>query len=78
VTLIPVVEYSFEQHVLVRAGAYIPLGQGVNVPVLQALTASDAATNSAAWQNATSTLAARSEYGLSPFGVFVQVGLYIN
>jgi hypothetical protein len=71
-------KYSFAQQVLVRAGALIPIGQGVDVMTLQALTAKDVASNSAAWQNATSMLAARSEYGLSPFGVFVQVGLYIN
>jgi hypothetical protein len=78
VTFAPVVEYSFEQHVLVRVGAFVPIGRGVDVPVLQALTAHDAATNDPAWQYATQTLAARSEYGLSPFTLFVQVGLYIN
>jgi hypothetical protein len=77
-TLIPSLEYSFSQSVLVRAGGFIPIGQGVDVPLLQALNAHDVQTNSAAWQYATQTLAARSEYGLSPFGVFVQVGLYIN
>jgi hypothetical protein len=78
VTIIPVLEYSFEQHVLLRAGGFIPLGMGVDVATLQALNGNDVATNSPAWQRASSTLAARSEYGLSPIGVFVQVGLYIN
>lgn len=77
-TIAPVAEYSFEQHVLIRAGAFIPLGRGVDVATLQQLSAHDVATNSAAWQHATTTLSAQSEYGLSPFGVFVQVGLYIN
>jgi hypothetical protein len=78
VTIIPVLEYSFEQHVLLRAGGFIPLGMGVDVATLQALNGNDVATNSPAWQRASSTLAARSEYGLSPLGVFVQVGLYLN
>jgi hypothetical protein len=78
VTFAPVVEYSFEQHVLIRLGAFVPIGRGVDVTFLQTLTAHDAATNSASWQYATQTLAAQSEYGLSPYGVFVQVGLYLN
>ncbi len=76
--IIPAIEYTIGQHVLIRAGGFIPLGEGLDVPMLQALTPTDAATNSPAWQTANATLGARSEYGLSPFGVFVQVGLYIN
>lgn len=75
--VVPALEYSFEQHVLVRAGGYVPLGAGLDVSLLRGLTGADVLGNSAAWRAATSTLGARSEYGLSPFGAFVQVGVYL-
>jgi len=61
--LFPVAEYWFEQHVLVRFGAYIPLGKQPDPR---------AVTNV---QNA-AALGLRSEYGASPAGLFAQVGLH--
>jgi hypothetical protein len=76
--LVPALEYSFQQHALLRVGGYLPLGRGVDTTVLGGLTGADALAGSAAWQRALATLGARSEYGLSPYGLFVQVGLYLN
>ena len=66
--LVPAVEWAFEQHALLRVGAYLPLGQGVDTAFL---ASADPAV-------ALRTLGARSEYGLSSYGAFVQVGLYFN
>ena len=77
VLLVPSLEYSFEQHVLVRAGGFIPIGQTIDLSLMRGLSGADVVGNTAAWQRATSTFGARSEYGLSAYGAFIQVGLYI-
>jgi hypothetical protein len=76
--LLPSLEYALAQNVLLRVGASLPLGQGVDTGFLDAVTAADALGQTAAWERATTTLGARSEYGLSSYGLFVQVGLYFN
>ncbi len=75
--LIPSVEYSFTQTVLIRAGGYLPLGRGPDPHVSDSLTAADVLTNSAAYQAASATRGLRSEYGGASFGAFVQVGLHV-
>jgi len=75
--LVPSLEYSFEQHVLVRVGGFVPIGQGLDASLLRGLSGADVVSNSTSWQRATSTLGARSEYGLSGYGAFIQVGLYL-
>ncbi|HEY3446151.1 MAG TPA: hypothetical protein VGK67_07290 [Myxococcales bacterium] len=74
--LVPVLEYSVEQSVLVRVGGFIPIGKGPDPHALQALGASDVLGRTAAFQDAVSTLGLRSEYGTSAGGAFVQVAVY--
>jgi hypothetical protein len=74
---VPSLEYSFEQHVLLRVGGFVPIGKGVDLGLMRSLSGADVLANSAAWQRATTTFGAQSEYGLSGYGAFVQVGLYI-
>ena len=62
---------TLEQHALLRVGAYLPLGQGVDTGWLARLTPAEVPL-------ALTTLGARSEYGLSSYGVFLQLGLYFN
>jgi hypothetical protein len=75
--LIPSLEYSFTQTVLIRAGAYVPLGRGPDPRVYDGLTTTDVVTNSDAFRAATTTRGLRSEYGASSFGAFVQLGIYV-
>jgi hypothetical protein len=75
--LIPSLEYSFTQTVLVRLGGYVPLGRSPDAHVYDALTPTDVVTNSQAFQSATASRGLRSEYGSSTFGAFVQVGLHV-
>jgi len=60
VIIVPAVEYWFEQSVIVRAGAYAPVGRPPD-PSLAA----------------TSPFGLQSEYGISPLGIFVEVGIYL-
>lgn len=76
VVLVPSLEYSLEQSVLVRAGASIPIGAAPDVGVFQGLGAQDVLNQSARLERATRTLGLRSEYGASSWSVFLQVGLY--
>lgn len=76
--VMPVVEYWFAQSVILRAGAFVPIGERPDPSELQALTAEDVLTRSERYQSATSTLGLRSEYGTSPAGVFAQVGVYFQ
>jgi hypothetical protein len=76
--LIPALEYWFAQNMLLRAGAFVPLAQGVDTRVITRLEPNDVLTNSDKFQHATTTFGARSEYGLSPTGAFVQVGVYFD
>lgn len=76
VLLVPAAEYWLEQRVLVRAGGFIPIAQGLDVATFRALGGADVIGNTGAFQQAMRTLGARSEYGLSPMGVFVQLGAY--
>lgn len=75
--LIPSLEYSFTQTVLIRAGGYVPLGRGPDPRVYGWLTPADAVTNSEAYQAASTTRGLRSEFGASSFGAFLQVGVYV-
>ena len=75
--LIPSLEYSFTQTVLVRAGAYVPLGRGPDPHAYDALTRTDVLTSSEAFRSATASRGLRSEYGSSSYGAFVQVGLHV-
>lgn len=74
--VVPSLEYWAEQSVLLRLGGYVPIGKGPDPRGLQALTTTDLLTASPAYLDATSSLGLRSEYGASPWGLFVQVGLY--
>lgn len=76
--LIPALEYWFAQNMLLRAGAFIPVAQGVEPLVIKRLEPRDVLTQSEAFEYATTTFGARSEYGLSPAGAFVQVGIYVD
>lgn len=75
--VIPSVEYSMTQTVLLRAGAYVPIGEPPDAKAFDSLSPNDVLTNSVAWQQASTSRGVRSEYGASSFGAFVQVGLYI-
>ncbi|MEW5738685.1 MAG: hypothetical protein AB1938_07140 [Myxococcota bacterium] len=77
VLLVPALEYSFEQSVLVRAGGYVPLGARPDETVFASLTPEDVVTVSDALVTARRTLGLKSEYGSSTWGAFVQVGLYL-
>jgi hypothetical protein len=74
--LVPVLEYWFEQSVILRAGAFVPIGRAPDPSALRAMTAADVATP--AFQDAESTLGLRSEYGLLSYGAMVQVGVYFQ
>jgi hypothetical protein len=74
--LVPMVEYWVEQSVILRVGAYGPVGAAPDPSALQQLHVSDLVTQDAAFTSAVSTLGIRSEYGLSPLGLFVEVGVY--
>ncbi len=78
VLVVPALEYWLEQSVLVRAGAFVPIAAGVDVARVGALTGADVIGRSAAFDHALRTLEARSEYGLTPAGLFVQVGAYLQ
>jgi hypothetical protein len=75
---VPSAEYWFEQRVLVRAGGYVPVGRGLKTSVFHGLTGADVVGNTPRWTTASTTLGAQSEYGLAGYGVFLQVGLYVN
>jgi hypothetical protein len=75
--LIPSVEWSFTQTVLIRAGGYVPIGRGVDPSVFTALTVDDLRSASPAFRAALESRGLRSEYGSSAFGAFVQVGVYV-
>lgn len=75
--LVPTVEWWFEQTVIVRAGASLPLGASPDAGAFTGLTAADVLGQSAAFARATRTLGLRSEYGSSAWSVFLQVGLYV-
>ncbi len=75
--LIPSFEYSFTQSVLVRAGAYVPLGRPPDPRVYDGLTATDVLTQSEAYRTASATRGLRSDYGSSSFGAFLQLGVYV-
>ncbi|MCC7074997.1 MAG: hypothetical protein IT383_27040 [Deltaproteobacteria bacterium] len=77
VLLVPALEYWLEQSVLLRAGAFVPYGLGVDVARFEALGGDDVLGRSAAFDHALRTLEAQSEHGLTPAGVFVQVGAYV-
>jgi hypothetical protein len=76
VIVVPVLEYWFEQSVILRVGGYMPLGTPPEPAALQQLTVNDLITRDATYAAATSTLGIRSEYGLAPYGVFTEVGIY--
>lgn len=76
--VVPSLEYWFEQRVLLRAGGYVPFGRPPSSAVTTGLSGPDVLTNSARWVEATSTLGARSEYGLSSAGAFIQVSVSVN
>lgn len=77
VMLIPSLEYSFTQTVLIRAGAYVPIGRTPDPQHYAALTVDDVRMNSEAFQAAVATRGLRSEYGAGSYGAFVQVGVYV-
>ncbi|HCF59847.1 MAG TPA: hypothetical protein DFS52_17870, partial [Myxococcales bacterium] len=67
--LVPVVEWSAAQGVLLRVGAFLPLGKGPDQKAFQDLGASDVLEASPAFQSASSTLGGRSEYGMAAAGL---------
>jgi hypothetical protein len=74
---VPAVEVWLEQQVLLRAGGFVPLAAGVDVDRFRALTPQDLLQGSDAFQSLTTGFGARSEYGLQPYGAFVQLGAYL-
>jgi len=72
----PAIEYWLEQNVIAWAGAFLPFGAGADPSALRSLGLADVFTQSPAFQSAVSSLGIRSEYGVSPAGVFAQVGIY--
>lgn len=74
---VPAVEIWLEQQVLVRAGGFVPVAAGVDVDRFRGLTPQDLLEGSDAFQSLTTGFGARSEYGLQPFGAFVQLGAYL-
>lgn len=74
---VPSLEWWFEQNVIVRAGAFIPIGAWPDAGPMRALTPADVLGQSDAFLAATRTMGVKSEYGLGSYGGFVQVGLYI-
>jgi hypothetical protein len=76
VIVVPMVEYWAEQSVIVRAGAYVPIGKQPNPAALRQVAVSDVLGQTPAFLEAASTLGLRSEYGSSPWGLFAQVGVY--
>lgn len=74
--VIPVGEYWAKQNVIVRAGGYAPLGSRPDAALLQRVTLSDVVGGTGAFLSAISSLGLRSEYGASPWGAFLQVGVY--
>lgn len=77
VLLIPSLEWSFAQNVIVRLGANLPIGAPPDASVLRALTATDLVLQTPAYTTATRTLGVRSEHGTSTYAAFLQVGLYV-
>lgn len=75
--LIPSLEYSFTQTVLIRAGAYVPLGAPPDRRVYDGFTAADVVGNSEGYRAAIASRGLRSEYGASSFGAFLQLGIYV-
>ncbi len=75
--VIPSLEYSFTQTVLIRAGGYVPLGRPPDAKAYQQLTTNDVLTNSEAYRTASASRGLRSEFGASSFGAFVQLGVYV-
>lgn len=76
--LVPAFEYSLEQSVLLRVGGFVPLAEGVDVDLFRALGPADVLGDSDDFHRALQTLGARSEHGLTPAGVFVQLGAYFD
>ncbi len=72
--LLPSAEWWFEQNVLVRAGVYVPLGRGVAAGAVTKLQSQDLLTP--AGQATAQSLGIQSEFGMSPWGGFLQVGIY--
>lgn len=75
--IVPAVEWSFEQTVLLRFGGYVPIGAAPDATVFSSLTRNDALTLSPAFGSAQRSLGIKSEYGAATWGAFVQVGLYV-
>jgi hypothetical protein len=78
VLVLPSVEHWLAQRVIVRAGAILPFGAGVDVDVFRRLTPADLFGHSPAFQRAITTFGARSEHGLAPAGAFLQLGAYFD
>jgi hypothetical protein len=74
--LVPMLEYSLEQQVLLRVGGFVPIGRRPDPSALQALTPADVLSGSDAFRSATSSLGLRSEYGASAFGALVQLAVH--
>ncbi len=77
VLLVPSVEWWFEQTVILRAGASLPLGRWPDASGLRALTPADVLGQTDAWRAESRSLGVTSEYGMGSFGVFVQVAVYV-
>jgi hypothetical protein len=75
--LVPVVEWSAAQGVLLRVGAFVPLGEGPDQKACEGIGAEDVLNASPAFQRASSTLGVRSEYGMAAAGVMAQVAIHL-
>ncbi|MFO0599748.1 MAG: hypothetical protein U0228_30855 [Myxococcaceae bacterium] len=75
--VIPSVEYSLTPNVLLRAGAYVPLGRAPDATVFTSLGPLDVAMQSDAFRSAIASRGLKSEFGSSSFGGFAQVGVYL-
>jgi hypothetical protein len=75
--IVPSVEYSPAQDVIIRLGASLPIGARPEPAVFERLTPTDVLTQSPALGVAKDTLGLRSEYGSSGWAAFFQVGVYL-
>jgi opacity protein-like surface antigen len=74
--VIPVAESWATQKTILRIGGDVPIGARPDPSAVQRLTPADVVTASPAYRAAIQSLGLRSEYGASPWGLFVQLSVY--
>lgn len=76
--VIVALEWSIAQQVLLRAAVNAPFGSGADGGLFRGLHGSDVLSQSEGFERAITTFGARSEYGLAPLSVFVQLGAWFG